>query len=161
MLLSARDIWKKLEAHATTRSIHSLVKCENDLALKKNFFINTELMSLDYRAQGVDETTLVLLCTLARECRLAEGIQALISGDSVNQSENKPALHTALRRMGCAPFFVNGQDIMLDIRAVREKMRRISDQLRNGAWLGFSGQPITDVVNIGVGGVAPGCGVLS
>src|SRR5690606_5957167 len=70
----------------------------------------------------------------------------------VNQSENRPALHSALRASDEKSIWVDGHNIMPDIIVTREKMKEISNRIRDGQWYGHSGKPITDVVNIGIGG---------
>ena len=70
----------------------------------------------------------------------------------INKTEERAVLHTALRSFSNEPFILDGKDIMHDIRVVRDKMKEFSDKIINGEWKGFSGKPITHVVNIGIGG---------
>lgn len=109
-------------------------------------------LSLDYSNQQLDQNTLNVLLELANEVALGSHIKALFSGAVVNFSEKRPALHTALRAAGTDQIFVDNQNIMPAVLAAREDMRRLSESLRNGDYLGFSGKPIQDVVNIGIGG---------
>lgn len=146
MLLTQRKTWKKLCDHA------ELVKSQ----LKKEMH-DTEIVSdsilLDYRAQRVDTETFDLLYELADECSLREKIEAMMTGMPINQSERRPALHTALRTFDPElSLMVNDQNIMPMILNAREQMAWISNQLRAGERLGYTGQPITDIVNIGIGG---------
>ncbi len=145
MSLTQRQAWKKLEDHAkiTTTLINPLIE---------NRVISTDNITLDYSTQRLDDTALALLYELAEECRLSEKMSALMAGHPVNQGEQRPALHTALRVFSEEPILVNDTDVVQGVFAVREQMREIAHQLREGEWLGFSGQPITDVVNIGIGG---------
>ncbi len=106
---------------------------------------------LDYSKNLVTDETMRLLHDLARAADLGAWISRLFGGQAVNTSENRPALHTALRRRS-GPLVVDGVDVMADILAVRERMRRFTDAVRSGAWRGPGGQRITDVVNIGIGG---------
>jgi glucose-6-phosphate isomerase len=76
----------------------------------------------------------------------------MFSGDKINFTEGRAVLHTALRNRSNTPILVNGEDVMPQVNAVLDKMRRFSDDLISGRWLGFSGKKITDVVNIGIGG---------
>ena len=84
------------------------------------------------------------------DCR--DGSRALFAGEKVNQSERKPALHTALRQTGDAPLVVEGRDIIPDIRAAQAKMRTLAAQIRGGLRVGAAGRPIRAVVNLGIGG---------
>lgn len=109
-------------------------------------------ITLDFTTQRLDASTLHLLLDLATECFLKAKIEALFSGEHVNVSEKKPALHTALRITGQKELWVQGHNIIEDITTTQDKMRIISDQIRSGKWLGYSNQPITDIINIGIGG---------
>src|SRR5258708_8508942 len=102
---------------------------------------------LDYSNTLVTDETMRLLHDLARGADLGAWISGLFGGQAVNTSENRPALHTALRRRS-GPLVVDGVDVMADILAVRERMRRFTHAVRSGAWRGPGGQRITDVVNI-------------
>jgi len=109
-------------------------------------------ITLDYTTQKFTPTTFQLLLQLASECQLESRIEALISGELVNTSERKPALHTALRMPRQSILCINGHNIIPDIAAIQSKMRVISDLIRSGGWLGYSKKPITDIINIGIGG---------
>ena len=106
----------------------------------------------DYSKNRVDDTTKALLLQLARECQLEDAIKAMFAGDAINETEGRAVLHTALRRQGNEPVLVNGKDVMPDVKAVLNKMRGFSERIISGDWKGHTGQPITDVVNIGIGG---------
>lgn len=86
------------------------------------------------------------------EAGVAEGIAAITRGDNVNTGEHRPALHHRLRASADESFVVNGEDVSPQIKAVRHKMKEISEQIRGGNWKGFTGEAITDVVHIGIGG---------
>lgn len=145
MSLTQREAWKKIENHAET-----ITKLTTPLI--ENGVVATDNITLDYSAQRLDNMALALLYELAEECHLSEKINALMSGHAVNQSEQRPALHTALRVLSEEPILVNNTDVVQGVLAVREQMRLISNQIRQGEWLGFSGKKITDIVNIGIGG---------
>lgn len=141
--------WKNLEKHALSShfSLPLLTKTP-----RLNYQAFMEPISLDYRNQRIDDTALYLLLELSQERLLQEKIDALISGNIVNYSEQRPALHTALRALSDKPILVNGQDVMPDILQAQEQMRLISNQIRAGEWLGCTGKVITDIINIGIGG---------
>jgi len=106
----------------------------------------------DVSKERLTRETLALLVEHARAAELEGWIAALFAGERVNQSEGRPALHTALRRPGDAPLLVNGHDIVPDIRATQAKMKSLAAQVRGGLRLGATGRPIRAVVNLGIGG---------
>nr|BCL64224.1 glucose-6-phosphate isomerase [Legionella pneumophila serogroup 9] len=112
--------------------------------------INT--IEYDYSRQKVNNTILDLLINLANEIKLQEKIDGLIRGEKVNISENRSALHTALRDLSNKSILIDGLDIMSEVVSTRERIRMISNRIREKKWLGYSGLPITDIVNIGIGG---------
>jgi len=109
-------------------------------------------MLLDYSKNRVDERTMELLVDLARECGLDEAIRAMFAGEKINETEGRRVLHTALRNRSGSSVVVDGQDIMPEIRKVLRQMGDFTNRLLSGAWKGFTGREITDVVNIGIGG---------
>lgn len=143
------SIWKSLEDHAQEMALKPLPLT----AAQKNCFNASSCnIHLDYSKQHLTSQTLALLFKLADSCALRNKITNLMRGEIVNFSEQKPALHTALRASGVDPILVKNQNIMPDILVTRKKMYAITEQIRNNQWLGFSGKPITDIVNIGIGG---------
>src|SRR5690606_25345626 len=92
------------------------------------------------------------LMQLARECQLDRAIEMMFSGKPINETEGRAVLHTALRNRSGSPVVVDGADIMPDIQAVLDRMRSFSNRVISGEWKGYTGQEITDVVNIGIGG---------
>lgn len=107
---------------------------------------------LDYSNQPLSTQTLTLLFDLAEQCQLRQKIHALMRGDRVNVSQNRPALHTALRALDTQSLWVEDENIIPAIVAARRKMQHIVEQIRSQTWLGYSGKPIKDIVNIGIGG---------
>ena len=150
--LTDLNSWINLEEHSYGMrfvTLNSLQSSElRNSALNKSF----HHLNVDFSNQIVNETTLELLIKLANERGLKERISELFNGGKVNKSESKPALHTALRILSEQPILVDNYDIVPDVLAVREQMQIIANKIRAGHWLGFSGKPITDIVNIGVGG---------
>ncbi|MEJ2201449.1 MAG: glucose-6-phosphate isomerase [Desulfuromonadaceae bacterium] len=106
----------------------------------------------DYSKNRITEETLPLLLDLAQQSGLGARIEAMFSGQRINLTENRAVLHIALRNRGGRPIYVDGVDVMPAVLAVLAKMRTFSEAVRSGSWRGFSGQAITDVVNIGIGG---------
>lgn len=107
---------------------------------------------LDYSKNRIDDTTLRLLFELARERDVETQRAAMFRGDSINFTEHRAVLHTALRtpRGQCLP--VDGQNIDADVHAVLDHMHAFVERVRDGRWPGYSGRPITDIINIGIGG---------
>lgn len=150
--LTELNSWIELENHLQSIRLKTIGDLKQSAARNSTLSASTSHIHLDFSNQRLNATTLELLVHLAEECDLKNKIDALMQGGLVNNSENKPALHTALRTMENTPIHVNNQDIMPDIFATREKIKTISNAIRNGEWVGFSGKPITDIVNIGMGG---------
>jgi glucose-6-phosphate isomerase len=107
---------------------------------------------LDFSKNIATDETLALLRGLAAQAKVAEAREAMFAGKKINFTEGRSVLHTALRNLTGGPVMVDGVDVMPGIKAVLDKMRDFTDQVRSGAWLGFSGKPIRHVVNIGIGG---------
>jgi len=106
----------------------------------------------DYSKNRLDESTLRLLCALARERGVEVQRDAMFAGEKINTTEDRPALHTVLRAPLNAALQINGQSVSQDVHAVLQRMKLFTQRLRQGEWRGASGQPITDIVTIGIGG---------
>lgn len=106
----------------------------------------------DYSKNRITAETLTLLLELARTAHLAQKIAAMFSGEKINSTENRAVLHVALRNRTNRPILVDGEDIMPAVTRVLDHMRAFSEAVRSGAWTGYTGKTITDVVNIGIGG---------
>ncbi|NHZ81498.1 glucose-6-phosphate isomerase [Massilia sp. CCM 8695] len=107
---------------------------------------------LDYSKNRLDGRTLELLVELARERGVESQRDAMFSGERINLTERRAVLHTALRAPRGTPLVVDGQDVNADVHVVLDRVRLFTDAVRAGTWLGHSGKPITDIVNIGIGG---------
>ncbi len=110
---------------------------------------------LDYSKNLVTPETMKLLFELAGEAELEAWRERMFRGEKINFTENRAVLHTALRAAAdpsSKPVICDGEDVLPKIRRVLEKMRTFSEAVRSGAWLGYTGKTITDVVNIGIGG---------
>ena len=116
------------------------------------FTLELDGLLFDYSKNRVTEETVSLLCELADEIGLRGWIDRMFGGEAINQTEGRAVLHTALRNPLGTSVVVDGVDVMPEIFKVRGKMRAFSDKVRSGAWTGATGQRITDVVNIGIGG---------
>ena len=127
---------------------YSLRRLFEEDALRANHFsVELDGMYFDYSKNHLSAKTLKLLDDLANECGLPKAIQHLFSGEHVNNTENRPALHTALRHRG--EKLTEQQQAAID---TQKQMRRYVDRIHANEWLGYTNKPISTVVNIGIGG---------
>lgn len=116
------------------------------------FHLSAAGLTLDYSKNRITSETLNLLVQLAQERQLPERINAIFQGEQVNQSEQRPALHTALRNFSDRPVWVDGQDVMPEVRATLKRIEEFCWKIRRNQWRGYTNKPFTDVVSIGIGG---------
>ncbi len=150
---SARNskYWQQLQTLATQPwSLADLFAQDDSRATC--FSTKAGALYMDYSKQCLNEQVLANLLQLAESCELSRRIDALMQGAMVNTSEQRAALHTALRLPETAKLNVDGQDVVADVHHSLVQVARLSERVRHGTWRGFSGKAITDVVNIGVGG---------
>ena len=117
-----------------------------------DFHLRFNDILLDFSKNRITKETLSLLMDLAKQSGLKEWTEKMFSGEKINHTENRAVLHTALRNRGDEPVYVDGQDVMPEVRSELDKVREYSESIRSGKWLGYSGKAIIDIVNIGVGG---------
>ncbi len=117
-----------------------------------NFSLEVGDILLDYSKQRITSETRSLLCQLAKESELQAYIERMFGGEKINNTEQRAVLHTALRQPQQTVIRVDNENIMPSIQASLQRMAEIVVQLHSGAWQGYQGQPITDVVNLGIGG---------
>ena len=145
--------WKALSSHyQTIEPLHMRDLFAQDPERFEKFSISFGDLLLDYSKNRVTEKTISLLCELAEEVDLKRWIERLFEGDEINHTEKRAVLHTALRNRSEQKILVQGEDVVPEIREQLRHMRDFSEAIRTRAWRGYTGQPITDVVNIGVGG---------
>jgi glucose-6-phosphate isomerase len=118
----------------------------------ERFSLRTGDILFDYSKNRVTQETMRLLCDLARQANLAGKIEAMFTGEKYNNTEKRAVLHVALRNRSNRPIYVDGVDVMPEVNRVLAHMRTFSEEVRLGKWTGYTGKPITDVVNIGIGG---------
>lgn len=116
------------------------------------FSLRFEEMLVDFSKNRVTAETMTLLRQLAEQADLQDAIGKMFSGDKINGTEGRAVLHIALRNRANTPILVDGTDVMPEVNAVLDHMKTFTGQIRSGEWKGFSGEAITDVVNIGIGG---------
>lgn len=107
---------------------------------------------LDYSKNLINDDVLASLTKMAEEARLPEAINAMFSGEKINNTEGRAVLHTALRYFGTDPIMVDGKDVMPMIRDTHKRMKEITQQVHKGEWKGHTGKPVKHIVNIGIGG---------
>ncbi len=145
--------WKKLEEKAELLSSTNITSLFlEDLDRGRGFSREAQGFYLDFSRQHLDSDSLTELFSLAEQTKVTTGINNMFSGKPVNNTEARPAMHVALRRPIDAKLLVDKENIMSSIKIEREKMRSMVDQLHAGQLKGHTGEKITDVVNIGIGG---------
>ena len=118
----------------------------------KRFSFSACGLFLDFSKNLIRQDTIDLLVKLAEEARLSDAIRAMFDGEAINASERRPVLHTALRRPIGDKVLVDGVDVMPEVHRVLHQMTELVGYVHNGLWRGYTEKPITDVVNIGIGG---------
>jgi glucose-6-phosphate isomerase len=118
----------------------------------ERFSVRLGEMLLDYAKNRITAETMALLVDLAREAGIEAWREKMFAGETINNTEGRAVLHVALRNTADRPIHVGGEDVMPGVIRVREQMRAFSNAVREGTWRGHTGERITDVVNIGIGG---------
>jgi len=145
--------WQHLNAHfEKIKDVHMKDLFANDPLRFNRFSIRFEDILLDYSKNRITEETLQLLIELADEVGLSDAIHQMFDGAKINETENRAVLHTALRNRADSPVDADGSDVMPEVNAVLDKMKDFSNKVISGEWKGYSGQRISDIVNIGIGG---------
>lgn len=145
--------WEKLEAHFDTAIDFDLVELfKNDVNRFTKFSLKFQDILIDYSKNLITEETQSLLQELAKEIKLEDAIKDFFNGEKINQTEGRSVLHTALRNTSDRKVMVDGQDVMPEVKKVLQKMKSFSDKVISGEWKGYTGKPIADIVNIGIGG---------
>ncbi len=151
--LTQSPAWQALARHRDRMAATPMrALFEADTGRFEAFSIAACDILLDYSKNRISAETIELLVALARSVDLEGKIGEMFAGRPINRTEHRAVLHTALRNRSGAPVAVDGKDVMPAVRAVLERVRTFSAAVRSGAWKGHSGECITDVVNIGIGG---------
>ena len=148
------EAWKKVEeAVAASRNTTIKQLFEHDPDRARKYTISAAGWTLDYSKNRVDAAVMKALRGLAEASGLKDEIERMFTGEKINRTEHRAVLHTALRNVDPeAKVFVDGKDVMPDVRATLAKMGAFADAVRKGAHRGFTGKRIKYVVNIGIGG---------
>src|SRR5674476_1114762 len=148
--LTAHPAWKALQAHfQKVRTLHLRQLFADDPQRGERFTAEACGLYLDYSKNRITDETLQLLVQLAEACNLREHIEAMFTGQKINVTEQRAVLHTALRAPKEERIIVNGIDIVPEVHAVLDEMADFTHKIHHGEWLGFTGLPIRNVINIG------------
>ncbi|HSF14949.1 MAG TPA: glucose-6-phosphate isomerase [Vicinamibacteria bacterium] len=151
--LTERKAWKDLESHhGTIRELHLRDLFADDPGRGERMKVEAVGLYLDYSKNRIIGETLELLLRLAVESGLRGRIDAMFRGEKINVTENRAALHVALRAPKGASILVDGEDVVPAVHAELDKMAGFSNRVRAGDWKGHTGKPIKNVINIGIGG---------
>jgi len=151
--LTESPAWKSLANHydkVSTLQMRALF--DEDAERFGKLSLRFDDILFDFSKNRITGETVDLLTALAEQARLGEWIEKMFSGEKINFTENRAVLHTALRNMSDNPVITDGKDVMPDIRRELGKMRELTRKVREGAWTGYTGKPVTDIINIGIGG---------
>ena len=145
--------WRTLQQHhQAVRDLHLRDLFDADPGRGERMALDVLGIYFDYAKHRVTDETLKLLVQLANEAGLRGRIDAMFAGEKINVTEGRAVLHTALRAPKGRQIYVDGQDVVPGIHEVLDKMSVFAKQVRAGRWLGFTGKPIRNIVNIGIGG---------
>jgi glucose-6-phosphate isomerase len=151
--LTERPAWKNLEAHAQkARALHLRDLFANDPERGPRLTAEAVGIYLDYSKNRITGETIQLLLQLAEESGVRQRIEAMFQGEKINRTENRAVLHVALRAPRGASIVVDGKNVVPGVHEVLDRMSEFSQRVRSGAWKGFTGKRIRNVVNIGIGG---------
>jgi glucose-6-phosphate isomerase len=151
--LTASAVWRALVAHQQEMTqVHMRDLFAKDSDRFARFSLTLDGILFDYSKNRITGETMRLLRELAEASGLTRRIQGMFEGEKINTTENRAVLHAALRNRANRPIQVDGADVMPAVNEVLERMARFSETIRSGEWTGYTGKPITDVVNIGIGG---------
>ncbi|OGC29454.1 glucose-6-phosphate isomerase [candidate division WOR-1 bacterium RIFOXYB2_FULL_48_7] len=147
--------WGLLKTNALVHKLHP-TNLRHSFAANpqraSEFSVKTEHLFYDFSRQLVDRATMKLLFSLAKTAGLPEKIQAMFSGLKINVTEGRAVLHTALRQQGNNPVFVDGQDVIPEVKAVLTKVKQFSDEVHSGQRTGMTGKRFKNIISIGIGG---------
>ena len=147
------EAWKTVEEEIdATQKLHLRELFAKDPGRAGRFTVEAAGWTLDYSKNRITPALMRKLVELAEASDLKKWIDAMFSGEAINETENRAVLHTALRNRPERPVLVKGKDVMPDVKAVLDAMTAFSDRVRTGKWLGHTGKRIKYIVNIGIGG---------
>ncbi len=145
--------WRELEEiYFEFEGTHLKDLFASDAERFNKYSLKFEDILLDYSKNIVSDEVKTVLLELAGQCGLKDAIKSMFSGEKINATENRSVLHVALRNRSNTPILVDGDDVMPEVNAVLDQMKAFSEDIINDTWKGYTGKPISDIVNIGIGG---------
>jgi len=151
--LTQSAAWQALQEHyETIKDVHMRDMFDADAQRFANFSIKCNDILFDYSKNRINQTTMQLLIELADQADVEGWRQRMFAGEPINHTEKRAVQHTALRNMTGEPQYANGVRIDGEVRSELERVKVLAENIRSRRWRGHSNQPITDVVNIGIGG---------
>ena len=144
--------WSKLVALSQKNQNLSIVELFDQKDRFERYSRSLEDILVDFSKNRIPDEVFEALLQLAQETALSQAIESMFTGQAINQTENRAVLHTALRNRSNSPVYVDGQDVMPEVNQVLSQMKAFATQIHQGTWLGYTGKPITALVNIGIGG---------
>jgi len=145
--------WNRLEEyHFEFEGKHMKELFANDAKRFQKYSLKFEDILVDFSKNIIDDEVREALLELASECELKDAIESMFTGQKINATEDRSVLHVALRNRSNTPIFADGEDVMPEVNAVLGQMKDFSEKVISGAWKGYTGKAITDIVNIGIGG---------
>ncbi len=151
--LTTSPAWMSLQEHQKIMSEqHMRMMFHEDPDRFRKFSLSAGPLFLDYSKNRITEKTVSLLLDLARQCHVSEWVNRMFKGEKINFTEHRAVLHTALRNPSTETLLVDGVNVREQVHHVLSQMKRFTESVRSGQWKGYTGETITDVVNIGIGG---------
>ena len=145
--------WRKLNDHfKKINNVHMKDLFAADPRRFEKFSLRFQDILVDYSKNRITAETMQFLLSLAEELDLGEAVEKMFTGNEINETEKRAVLHVALRNRSNTPIHVDGKDVMPGVNGVLEKMKNFSEKVISGEWKGYTGKPVTDMVNIGIGG---------
>jgi len=145
--------WKKLaKHHKEIQDIHIKEFFSTDKKRFDKFSIQADDILVDYSKNRITKETLSLLIEFAKEMKLKSGINSMFRGEPINETENRSVLHVALRNMSSRPMKVGKEDVMPEVKKVRNKMKKFCNDFHSGKLRGYSNKKFKTIINIGIGG---------
>ena len=151
--LPQRSAWQALTRHhetLRTRQLRDLFA--GDAGRAERFQLEAAGLFLDYSKHRMTDETMTLLFDLARQSGVEARRDAMFAGERINLTENRSVLHVALRAAPTDTYMVDGQNVVPEVHQVLKQMATFANSIRLGQWRGYTGEPIRNVINIGIGG---------
>ena len=149
---TSTSAWSKLVDLAQNYQHLTITELFDQKDRFEKYSLEFEDLLVDFSKNRLPDDVFEALLQLAQEAALPKAIESMFVGQAINQTENRAVLHTALRNRSNTPILVDGKDVMPEINQVLSQMKAFATQIHQGTWLGYTGKPITALVNIGIGG---------